>query len=179
MRAKELAMFTHSQDRRLRSLRVVARGVRTLLLALPLVVPMVAAIPPAALAAATQTAAASEEIMSVRPAGPWSEHRAIITSRLLLPVEATWEADPAEGPLTLRVESGALVVTLDGGSARIERTVNLFFRPEILPLSPGDAATLRAGDRLVVVRGFHLTVENDADGRAIALVTRVAAVAGA
>jgi hypothetical protein len=81
--------------------------------------------------------------------------------------------------LTLRVESGALVVTLDGGSARIERTVNLFFRPEILPLSPGDAATLRAGDRLVVVRGFHLTVENDADGRAIALVTRVAAVAGA
>lgn len=133
---------------------------------------------PTTLAAPPSTPMATEEVISVRRVNPPSDHRALVTSRVAVPTGSTWETDPDRGPLTLRVQTGELIALLDGGSARIERRMNLFFGPEIGPLPPGERVALIQGDRLVVVRGFHLTVENDSARPAIAVVTRMTTVTG-
>lgn len=89
-----------------------------------------------------------------------------------MPPGSLWETDPDAGPLTLTVAGGALEVVLDGGSARLERPGTVLTGEHKGPLQPGRATVLAIGDRLVVVRGFHLTVGNDHEAAATAIITR-------
>ncbi len=120
---------------------------------------------------------ATEEVISVHSAGRQPDVLDTIVTRLTVPPQAVWETDPAAGPLSLRVETGVLGVMLGGGSARIERQANPLMAEQldeqIMPLPPGRTALLRAGDRLVIVRGFQLTVTNDEERPAIAIVRRL------
>jgi hypothetical protein len=97
----------------------------------------------------------------------------LVTTRLTVPTQATWETDPDAGPLTFTVESGVLTVQLGGGLARIERPSNPLVAEISGPMMPGQPAVLRPGDRLVVVRGFELTVANDEQAPATAIVVRL------
>jgi hypothetical protein len=113
-----------------------------------------------------------EDVISIRAVShqPGVLHQ--VTSRLTVPAQTYWETDPDAGPLTLMVETGALSVELEGGLARIERGSNPLTGERIGPLPPDQAVVLSPGDRLVVVRGFQLTVTNDEQVPATAIVVR-------
>lgn len=121
---------------------------------------------------------ANEEILSMRRVNPRPAERAWVTSRLTVPIGGRWEVDPAEGPLTLAVHAGELIVSLGGGAARIERRFDLFLQPEVGPLEENVPATLQPDDKLVIVRGYHLTVTNDGVEPATAIVSRMVSLAG-
>jgi hypothetical protein len=124
---------------------------------------------PATLAAPT----AMEEVIGVRRVHRQAVLLTVVFSRVTIPVGAVWETDPDAGPLSLTVQMGELGILLDGGSARIERRPNPLTGGQIGPLRPGQLVRLGPGDRLVVVRGFHLTLANDGSETAIAIVSRL------
>ena len=121
--------------------------------------------------AATEKAIIAKRI-GRQPAVPYA-----MLTRLIVPPQAVWETDPDAGPLTLRVETGVLGVMLAGGSARIEHHANPLMDELIVdqmsPLPPGRTVLLKPGDRLVIVRGFQLTVTNAEDAPASAIVSRL------
>jgi len=114
----------------------------------------------------------SEEIISVSEVNRHPDVLEIVHSRITVPPEAMWQTDPDLGPLSLSVEIGALTVFLGGGAARIEREENPLVFEQIGPLTPGRAAVLGRGDRLIVIRGFDLQVSNNGNVTASALVSR-------
>ena len=129
---------------------------------------------PAVLAAAVVT----QDVISVQRVGRSPDVRHVMATRLTVPPQAVWETDPDAGPLTLTVETGVLGVRLGGGSARLEQHANILLdeptmAEQITPLPPGHLAALRPGDRLVIVRGFQLTVTNDEGEPATAILRRL------
>lgn len=116
---------------------------------------------------------ATEDVISSRSVGRPPDILTMVTTHLTVPSRAHWETDPDAGPLTLTVETGTLSVRLGGGLARIERRVNPLTGERFSPLPPGQPVVLGAGDRLVVVRGFQLTVTNDEQTPATAIVVRL------
>lgn len=119
-----------------------------------------------------------QEVLSVQSLGRHPDTFYAMVTRLTVPPQSTWATDPDDGPLTLRVETGMLGVRLGGGSARLERYANPLLEAsrgevQITPLTPGQVTVLRPGDRLVIVRGFQLTVTNDTEGPATAIVSRM------
>jgi hypothetical protein len=134
-----------------------------------IIVVLVLQLVPSGLAASN----ASEDVISIQFVSRPPDILQEVTTRLIVPAQAHWETDPDAGPLTFTVETGALSVQLGGGLARIERRSNLLIGEHISPLSPGRAAVLSPGDRLVVVRGFQLAVTNDGQMPATAIVVRL------
>jgi hypothetical protein len=114
-----------------------------------------------------------EDVISIQAVRQLPDTLQLVTTRLIVPAQTHWETDPDAGPLTLTVETGALLVQLGGGLARIERLSSPLAAESIGPLLPGQPAELRPGDRLVVVRGFALTVTNDEQAPATAIVVRL------
>lgn len=114
-----------------------------------------------------------EQIVRVTSVGHAASGLGVVESRLIFPPGARWETDPEAGPLTLTVETGKVGVVLGGGLARIERQVNPLQEDRIHRLEPDQMAFLWPGDTLVVVRGYHLRVDNDEDTVATTAVSRV------
>lgn len=150
------------------------RTVLTLLACMP---SLVRASPPsvAAESAPAPRPVASETVLSIRRIGTIDQDDAWVCSRITLPAGAQWKTDPDRGPLTMRLLTGEVIVTLAGGAARVERRYDLFLRPEIVPFPTGIPVTLVRGDQLVVVRGCQLTVFNDSEESASAIVSRLTA----
>ena len=120
---------------------------------------------------------ATEEAIRAQRIGRQPGSSNALMTRLTLPPQAVWETDPDAGPLTLRVETGVLGVMLAGGSARVEHHANPLMDELIVdqmsPLPPGRTVLLKPGDRLVIVRGFQLTVTNAEETPASAIVSRL------
>ena len=129
---------------------------------------------PAVRAASTAT----EAIISIQRVNGHPDVLDLVTTSLAVPAQSQWETDPDAGPLSLTVTAGELEVRLGGGLARIERQSTLLMGERIGPLSPGRTVTLWRGDRLVVVRGFQLTVTNDNDAPASVIVVRLRQLSG-
>jgi hypothetical protein len=145
-----------------------ASGTRLVCSLVTILVIVLAAVP-AVLAAS----GATEEILSIQRLNRDPDGRSIVTTRLTVPAQTRWVTDPDAGPLTFTVQTGALAVMLGGGSARIDRQSTPLMGQQIGPLQPGRTAVLRPSDRLIIVRGFDLTVTNDGDGQANAIVSRL------
>jgi hypothetical protein len=128
---------------------------------------------PTGVANALMTPVVTEEVMSIQHVGRPPDVLDLVTSRVAIPPQGQWVVDPDAGPLTFTAESGALTVTLGGGLARLERQSNSLVGEQIGPLQPGHPAVVGTGDRLVVVRGFQLTVTNDGDAPASAIVNGI------
>lgn len=124
---------------------------------------------PAAIAASQPL----EQILHVTQAGRPQSGLSLVESRLTFSPGDRWETDPEAGPLTITVESGKVGVVLGGGLARIERHVSPLQDARFHRLEPGRMAILWPGDTLVVIRGYHLRVDNDEDVVAAAMVSRV------
>jgi hypothetical protein len=125
--------------------------------------------------AVTAAPGATENVISIlridqRPHAPDLN---VVTTRLTVPPQAQWETNPDAGPLTVTVETGALGVMLGDGSARVERRPDPLLGGHISPVSLDERTVLWPGDRLVIVRGFELTVTNDEDEPASAIVSRL------
>lgn len=118
---------------------------------------------------------ANENVLSTRRIGTPASGLTWVSSSVTLAPGARWETDPDRGPLTLRVVTGELIVTLADGAARVERRYGLFLRPEIVPFPPSVPVLLGRGDQLVVVRGYHLMLSNDSGYAASAIVCRLMA----
>jgi hypothetical protein len=97
----------------------------------------------------------------------------LVESRLIFPPGARWDVDPEAGPLTLTVEHGTVGVVLGDGLARIERHVSPLQEARIHRLDPNQMAFLWPGDRLVVVDGYRLRVDNDDAAIAAAMASRI------
>jgi hypothetical protein len=138
------------------------------LMALVAVALMALATVPAVMAAADAT----EDVIGVQRVGRHQDVLNVVTTRLSVPAHAQWQTDPDAGPMTFTVETGAVGVMLDGGSARIERRTDLLLGGHIGPLQPGRETVLGPGDRLVIVRGFQLMVTNDEETPVTAIVMR-------
>jgi hypothetical protein len=127
----------------------------------------------ASMTGGSATSIATEDVISSRGVGRPPNNFIMVTTHLTVPSQAYWETDPDAGPLTLTVVTGTLSVRLGGGLARIERRVNPLTGEHFSPLPPGQPVVLGAGDRLVVVRGFQLTVTNIEQTPATAIVVRL------
>jgi hypothetical protein len=114
-----------------------------------------------------------EQILRVARYGHPEAGLGQIESRLIFPPGARWEVDPEAGPLTLEVEFGKVGVVLGGGQARIVRYANPLQEIRIHRLQPEQMAYLWPGDKLTVVRGYGVRVDNDDHAPAMALVSRV------
>ena len=155
----------------MRTMQIRRLSGTSLLMAIVTVVLLALAPVPAVIA----SSGATEEVLSILRVDHRSRPRVLnaVTTRLTVPAHARWETDPDAGPLTLTVETGALGVTLGGGSARVERRPDPLLGDHISPLSVDQQSILWPGDRLVIVRGFQLTVTNDHDEPASAIVSRL------
>jgi hypothetical protein len=125
------------------------------------------------LPAAMAATAPVEQILHITRLSPAPNDLALIESRLIFPAGARWEIDPDAGPLTLAVESGKVGIVLGGGLARIERQQTPLQAAQFQRLDPGRTATLLPGNKLVVVRGYQLRVDNDDDAIAAITVSRL------
>lgn len=114
----------------------------------------------------------SEELISVRQVTNFPSPRTTTSSQLTFASASSWRTDTDHETLTLLVTKGVLEVHLKEGAARIERHALLLTGPVRGPLAPGMAVQLSAGDSLVVVRGYLLSVTNRNDAPASAMIHR-------
>jgi hypothetical protein len=115
----------------------------------------------------------SEEILNMQELAGFPNPLRAMTCRVSFASPSSWRTDPDHELLSLEVTQGILEVRLEAGSARIDRHASLLADTARGPLVPGEPATLAAGDRLVVMDGYLLTVINRNDAPASAIVHRV------
>ncbi len=114
----------------------------------------------------------SEEIIRTHVFASFPDPRIETESHLTFSAASSWFVDPDGEIVTLEVTQGALEVTLAEGSARIERHAAWLADTACGPVIPGRAVKLIKGDRVVVMRGYLLTVSNRNDAPANARVLR-------
>lgn len=114
----------------------------------------------------------SEEIIRTHAFARSPDPRIETESYLTFSAPSSWFVDPDGEIVTLEVTQGVLEVTLAEGSAHIERHAAWSADTTREPMVPGRAVKLIRGDRVVVMRGYLLTVSNRDDSPATARVLR-------
>ena len=114
----------------------------------------------------------SEEIIRTHAFASFPDPRIETESHLTFSTTSSWFMDPDSEIVTLEVTQGVLEVTLAEGSARIERHAAGLAGTTRDPVVPGRTVKLIKGDRVVVMRGYLLTVSNRNDAPASARVLR-------
>lgn len=119
--------------------------------------------------------AATVEMLSVSQLNVPEANPVRSTARLTVPPRAQWQTDLAGDAFSLALETGSLRVSVHDGRARIARAIEPIFGTRTLDeIAPGAAATMWAGDRLVIHGIGSLVVHSIGEMAAISTISCVA-----